>query len=111
MHIEELSELGHRDLVAGLVTLEGKKAFILTLYLYITKDVIAEHLVKVIEYCKKRRFAILLGIDSNAQSGIWGHSNNKRGYIIQEGLEIQNKGKEYTYESSTGKSIIDLTLP
>ena len=70
---------------------------------------------KAIEYCKKRIFVILLGIDSNAHSDIWGHNNNKRGndlvdYIIQEGLEIHNKGKEYTYESSTGKSVIDLTL-
>ena len=47
--------------------------------------------IKAIEYYKKRRFAILLGIDSNAHSDIWGHSNNTRGndlvdYIIQEGL-------------------------
>ena len=31
-------------------------------------------------------------------------------YILQEGLKLHNKGKEYTYEWSTGKSIIDLTL-
>ena len=54
-------------------------------------------------------------MDSNAHSDIWGHNNNRRGnelvdYIVQEGLEIHNKGKEYTYECSTGKSIIDITL-
>ena len=27
--MEELSELGHRDLIAGLLTLEGKKTVIL----------------------------------------------------------------------------------
>ena len=41
-------------------------------------------------------------MDSNAHSDIWGHSNNKRGnelvdYIVQEGLEVHNKGKENTY--------------
>ena len=54
-------------------------------------------------------------MDSNAHSDIWGHNNNKRGnelvdYIVQEGLELHNKGKENTYECSTGKSIIDITL-
>ena len=48
LHMEELSELGHRDLVAGLVTLEGKKTVILSVYLDITQEVIAEHLVKAI---------------------------------------------------------------
>ena len=38
-------------------------------------------------------------MDSNAHSDIWGHSNNKGGnelvdYILQEGLELHNKGKE-----------------
>ena len=87
----------------------------LSVYLDITKEVIAEHLDQAIEYCKKRQFANLIGIDSNAHSDIWGHGNNKRGndlvdYKIQEGLQIHNQGKEYTYESSTGKSVIDLTL-
>ena len=76
--MEELSELGHRDLFAGPVTLEGEKTVILSLYLDITREVIAEHLVKAIEYCKKRRFAIFLGIDSNVHSDIWGQSNKKR---------------------------------
>ena len=46
LHMEELSELGHRDLLAGLVTLEGEKTVIQSVYIDITKKVIAEHLVK-----------------------------------------------------------------
>ena len=49
LHMEELSELGHRDLVAGLLTIEGKKTVILSVDLDFTKEVIAEHLVKAIE--------------------------------------------------------------
>ena len=80
------------------MTLEGKETVILSAYLDITKEEIAEHLVKAIEYCKKRRFAILLGVESNAHSDNWGHSNNNRGNdlvdcIMQEGLEIHKKGK------------------
>ena len=111
----EISELKHRDLAAGLITLEGKRTVIISVYLNITQDPVPDHLRKAINYCKQKRFSILLGIDSNAHSDIWGYTNNKRGneivdYIIQEGLEVHNKGKEHTYECSTGRSVIDLTL-
>ena len=111
----EISELKHRDLAAGLITLEEKKTVILSVYLDITKEAVPDHLRKAIEYCKQKRFSILVGIDSNAHSDVWGYSNNKRGnelvdYIVQEGLELHNKGREYTYECSTGRSIINLTL-
>ena len=46
--MEELSELGHGDLVEGLLTYEGKKTVILSVYLDIAKEVIAEHLIKAI---------------------------------------------------------------
>ena len=115
LQMAEISELKHRDLAAGLVTLEGKKTVIISVYLDITQDPVPDYLTKAINYCKQKRFSILIGMDSNAHSDIWGFRNNKRGnelvdYIVQEGLEIHNKGKEYTYECSTGKSIIDITL-
>ena len=89
LHMEEISELRHRDLAAGLVTLEGKKTVIMSAYLDIKKETVPEFLSKAIDYCKAKRYAILLRLDSNAHSEIWGHSNNKRGnelveYIIQE---------------------------
>ena len=75
----EISELKHRDLAAGLVTLEGKKTVIISTYLDITQDPVPEYLVKAIDYCKQKRFSILIGMDSNAHSDIWGHTNNRRG--------------------------------
>ena len=104
-----------KNIFAGLITLEGKKTVILSVYLDITQEDVPNHPRKAIEYCKQKRFSILVGIDSNAHSDVLGYSNNKRGnelvdYIVQEGLELHNKGREYTYECSTGRSIIDLTL-
>ena len=85
------------------------------MYLDINISPVPEYLVNAITYCKDKRFAILIGIDSNAHNSAWGYKDNKRGtelleYLIQEGLLINNFGKNYTYECSTGKSIIDLTL-
>ena len=108
LQLAEIIELKHRDLAAGLVTLEGKKTVILSIYLDITQETVSEYLIKAINYCKQKRIAILIGMDSNAHSDIWGTKLVE--YIIQEGLELHNKGKEYTYECSTGKSIIYPTL-
>ena len=104
LQMAEITELKHRDLAAGLVILEGKRTVILSVYLDITQEGVPEYLIKAINYCKQKRLAILLGMDSNAHSDTWGHSNNKRGnelleYIIQKGLELHNKEKEYTYLS------------
>ena len=71
-----------RDLAAGLLTLEGKKKpVILIVYLDITQETVPEYLKIAISYCKQTRFSIVLGINSNAQSDVWGYSNNKRGRI------------------------------
>ena len=43
LHMEEISELRHRDLVAGLVTMKGKKTEILILYLDITKEAVPDY--------------------------------------------------------------------
>ena len=85
----EVFELKHRDLTAGLITLKGKKTEIICAYLDITQDPVPEHLIKAINYCKQKRFSILVGMDSNAHSDIWSHSNNRRGnelvdYILQK---------------------------
>ena len=58
---------------------------------------------------------MIIGINSNTHNVAWGHKNNKRGdelleYIIEEGLTLENKGKEFTFDSSIGKTVIDLTL-
>ena len=58
----EITELKHRDLAAGLVTLEGKKTVIISVYLDITQDAVPEYLVKAINNCKQKRFSILIGM-------------------------------------------------
>ena len=57
----EISELKHRDLVAGLITLEGKNTVVLSIYLDNNQEAVPEHLRKAIEYCKLKRFSILIG--------------------------------------------------
>jgi len=111
----ELKEINHRDLTASLVTLEGKRTAVLSVYLDITQNAVPEFLDKAIQYCKQKRFAILIGIDTNAHHTVWGDSSNARGnmlfdYITEQNITIHNTTKDYTYECQLGKSVIDLTL-
>ena len=68
------------------------------------------------EYSKKVNKEILIGTDSNAHSQLWMcESDNTRGeifedFISQNNLFVSNIGNKNTYDCTTGKSIIDVTI-
>ena len=49
LQMSETSDLKHRDLTAGLVTLDGKKTVIISVYLDITQDPVPKYLTKAID--------------------------------------------------------------
>ena len=58
---------------------------------------------------------LLIGMDSNAHSKVWGFREDSRGEMILEfvakhNLYIENVGKEMTFSSPLGSSVIDLTI-
>ena len=88
---------------------------ILCAYLDITRLVRYKALIKALEYRQEKRLGLILAIDCNANSTLWGHSTNPRGIIMAEimtkyGLLLQNRGKELTYDCQLGRTIINLTL-
>ena len=98
LNIEELTPICHRDLAAGLISLNNKQTAVLSVYLDINTTPVPDHLTNAIKYCKSKRYAILIGIDSNSQNSAWGHKDNKRGvklleYFVQVGLLVHNVGK------------------
>ena len=112
---KEVSNLVTRDSAACLVSLENRSTLIASVYLDITTGVLTDSLKAIVDFAFMRRYALLIGIDTNAHNTAWGHSNNTRGenlldFIIDNRLQIHNIGKSYTFECNTGKSVIDLTL-
>ena len=96
---------------------QNQKIMITSSYLDITLDsVIPDSLEKNMVFCKANNIPILIGMDSNSHSTLWGcEENNKRGeileeWILQQDLIIANRGNEKTFVSSRGSSIIDITL-
>ena len=58
---------------------------------------------------------LVVGMDSNAHSRVWGHKDDQRGEMILEfmakyGLLLQNNDKEITFCSPLGSTVIDLTM-
>ena len=113
--IQEISNLGHRDLVVGLIKCGNKNTAIISAYMDIKANAITESLQKAIDYCKTKGYSILLTADTNSHSRIWGNETNSRGkkweeFIETEHLLVHNQGRIPTFESKNGKSIIDVTL-
>ena len=82
-------------------------------------DVIHPKLHRLIKLTKRRKAQLLLQMDSNSHSQLWGnlHEDTKGKYLtnllIQHGLHLHNRGKlpdVYTYRQDDRKSIIDLTI-
>ena len=68
-----------------------------------------------IAFAKEKKFSVILGMDSNSHSELYGYSTNKRGedledFIFSNNLRVENTGKIPTFESHIGKTIIDVTL-
>ena len=113
--IQEISNLGHRDLAVGLIKCGNKQTAIISAYMDIKSSPISEQLENAIGYCKNKGYSILLTVDTNSHSKLWGNETNNRGrkweeFIEKEQFLIHNQGKIPTFESKNGKSIIDVTL-
>jgi ribonuclease HI len=114
--ISKVTHLCSRDYAVGLTKFGGKQTLVVSAYLDILLSPISKEMIDIIQFADRRRFALLIAVDSNAHSKLWmSRDNNSRGriitdYLIENNLKVENIGCEPTFECSTGKSIIDLTL-
>ena len=96
-----------------------RQVLLASIYLDIKKPVAQTWLEDLVNMADKRRLPLILGIDSNAHSSLYGPDNNSRGdafedWITKHGLEIANEGNTPTYETRRGNQMIathiDVTL-
>ena len=115
LKLREVTHLCTRDLAVGVSVIGNKQTLIVSAYMDINQSVRNDALIKILEYRQLKRLGLILAMDSNAHSSLWGFSTNPRGATLTEviteyGLLLRNLGKEYTYECQLGKLVIDLTL-
>ncbi len=76
----------------------------------------AEKMQQIVDFANENSFQMLLGIDSNSWSTMWGSKEtNRRGEVLEEfifrnNIQIMNEGGKPTFVTCRAESIIDLTL-
>ena len=110
-----IESLSNRDMTAIVVRINSRETLVLSAYLDYKEKVIQPWLTSAMAFAKHRGYAILIGMDSNCHSELYGLETNKRGeyledFIGQHNLKVENQGKVPTYQSAIGRSIIDITL-
>ena len=100
----KLPEFCDRDIVVVKVTM-GKLTYLLTsMYSDINKDIGASNIDKVVEYADSKKYKLLICMDANAHSDLFGPDQNRRGdkleeVIIRHNLNVENLGMQPTFET------------
>ena len=123
-HIESLSNrdlfliiiiISGKGMTAIVVNINNRETLILSAYLDSKLKVVQPWLTAAMSFASHRVYAIIIGVDSNCHSELFGLETNKRGkniedFIAQHNLRVENQGKTPTFEAAIGSSIIDITL-
>ena len=111
-----IESLSNRDCTVIQTIINKKDTIIASVYLDITdQNVIPEWLHTLVKYTNDNRTGLLICMDSNCHSTTYGNETNKRGEMLEDFIatnlfKIENIGKNYTYETSQAKTIIDITI-
>ena len=119
LNIIAMQQLTTSDCAVGLLSVGSNKILIASVYLDIKEQVIRPFLENIIKYANKKNYRLIVGMDSNAHSQLYGHETNARGedleqFIINNALFVENIGLNPTFVTKRGdqtvESIIDVTL-
>ena len=108
-----------RDCAVAIATIHGRNTVIASIYLDIQLPPAPQWLEDLLNMANNKGLPILLGIDTNAHSSLYGPDNNHRGdaienLIISQGLRVLNTGTAPTFETRRGTNTIqthiDVTL-
>ena len=111
-----VESLSTPDLAIIHTKIEGQETLVVSAYLDINNDeVITKELEEMQAFATRKGWAVLIGMDSNCHSVIYGLETNSRGekleeFLAETGIEVENVGKEPTYESRGNSTRIDITL-
>ena len=110
-----LSQFITRDVAAGIINTGTKEVCVVSVYCDINLD-FPPTLFRLLGFAERRKLEVVIGLDSNAHSPIWGSQDtNKRGEKLEEiifnhRLAVLNKGTKPTFLTSRAQSVIDVTL-
>lgn len=109
-------EFTDRDICTVAAKMGEKLTYISSVYLDINLTVRNAMMIALIEKCNAQGIALVLAMDSNAHSAIWGSpESNRRGeemedIIAEKDLKVHNVGQTPTFQTTRAESIIDVVL-
>ena len=110
-----LDHLGNRDCAVALLQLNGSRFLIASAYMDINLPMIPDWLENLVRFSDENNYPLLLCLDSNAHSELYGVDSNNRGEIFEEfillhGFVVENVGNVPTFQTMRAQSHIDVTL-
>ena len=110
-----LTHLSNPDCQVVLLQVQGKQVVVASIYLDILLPIENGWLDPIVEFANSKHAGVLLAMDSNAHSQMYGPSNNSRGddlehFILRHGLWVENRGTIPTFQTLQAESFIDVTL-
>ena len=112
-----LEHLSHKDATVVVAKIKNRTTVIASVYLDYNENnpVIPGWLEDIVRYAESKGYGLLIGMDSNCHSTLYGNSTNSRGealedFIAQNQLYVENIGLVPTFQTKWGSSIIDITL-
>ena len=103
------------DMCVVAIKISGQEVYLCSLYLDILQTIFKPAFLKLVEWCNRKRMPLVIGMDSNAHSPLWGSDDkNARGedlenIFLTRNITVINAGSEPTFETSRAKSVIDVT--
>ena len=112
-----IEHLSNKDATVIVCKIEGRTTVIASIYMDYndTSPFVKDWVQDIIDYANDKGYAILLGIDSNCHSTLYGLETNRRGeeledFIAKNRLYVENIGTTPTFNTKWVTSIIDITL-
>ena len=109
----------NRDCAVALTNIGGQQTVLISLYLDIKLEVQPDWLDNLMEMINRKGYPLIISVDSNAHSTLYGPDDNARGsqmedFILQYGLRVENVGSTPTFQVMRGtrhvRTHIDVTL-
>jgi len=116
LHPWLIDGLSDGDICTAEIWISNQRVVVCSAYLDITYSPVNVLLSKVSSYCASNHLALVVGMDSNSHSLMWGcEEENSRGttledWLVTNNLTVLNQGREKTFITSRASSIIDITL-
>ena len=110
-----IENLSSKDIVAVQTKIDQQDVLIVSDMDIKNNTLETPDLTKVLDFANERGLGLIIGMDSNCHSTLFGPKQNQRGYLFDEliannNLTIENVGHSPTYESRGNKTCIDVTL-